>query len=71
MSIGLTVTGMAAAVWHMGHWIAFVLFAAVILSAGLLTIAIAHALPRQSAEEKSLKQRYREHRLNSVNRQRG
>jgi len=71
VSIGLTVTGVAAAVWHMGHWIAFVLFGAVLLSAGLLTVAIAHALPQQSAAEKSLKRRYQERRLNSANRQGG
>ena len=71
VSIALTVTGMAAAVWHMGHWIAFVLVSAVILSAVLVTVAIAHALPRESEAEKSLKLRYRERRMGSVNRQRG
>ncbi len=71
VSIGLTVTGMAAAVWHMGHWIAFVLLSAVILSAGLVAVAIAHALPPASPAEKSLKLRYRERRRKSVNRRRG
>jgi hypothetical protein len=41
------------------------------LSAGLVTVAIAHALPPESAAEKSLKLRYRERRLASFNRQRG
>jgi hypothetical protein len=59
VSIALTVTGMVAAVWHMGHWIAVVLLAAVILSGGLLTVAIGHALPPESAAEKSLKLRWR------------
>ena len=59
-SIGLTVAGMVAAVWHMGGWIAFVLISAVILSAGLLTVAIAEALPPESAAERSLKLRYKQ-----------
>ena len=71
VSIALTVTGMAAALWHMGHWIPVVLLSAVILSAVLVTVAIAHGLPPESAAEKSLKQRYRERRLESVNRERG
>ena len=45
LSIALTVTGVAAAVWHMGRWIAVVLLATVGLSALLVTVAIAHALP--------------------------
>jgi hypothetical protein len=56
-SVALTVTGMAAALWHMGHWIAFVLFAAVILSAALVTVAIAHAMPPESSAAKPLKLR--------------
>jgi len=71
VSIALTVTGMAAALWHMGHWIPVVLLSAVILSAVLVTVAIAHGLPPESAAEESLKQRYRERRLESVNRERG
>jgi len=71
VSIGLTVTGMVAAVWHMGHWIAFVLLSAVILSAGLLTVAIAHALPQPSAAEKALALRNRKRRPKGVNHQRG
>jgi len=57
VSIALTVAGITAAVWHMGRWIALVLLAAVVLSAGLVTVAIAHALPPESAAEKSLKLR--------------
>src|SRR6185503_17698286 len=62
VSIALTVTGMAAALWHMGHWIPVVLLSAVIVSAVLVTVAIAHGLPPESAAEESLKQRYRERR---------
>jgi hypothetical protein len=69
LSSGLTAMGMAAAVWHMGHWIAFVLLSTVILSAVLVTVAVAHALPPESDQEKSLKLRYRERRMED--RQRG
>jgi hypothetical protein len=55
VSVTLTVTGLAAAVWHMGRWIAFVLFSAVVLSAALVTVAIADALPLESPAEKALK----------------
>jgi hypothetical protein len=39
VSVALTVTGMAAAMWHMDRWIAFALLAAVILSVALVGIA--------------------------------
>jgi hypothetical protein len=71
VSIALTVTGMAAALWHMGHWIAFVLLSAVILSAVVVTIAIDHALPPESNAERSLTLKYRERRMDSVNRPHG
>jgi hypothetical protein len=60
LSLALTVAGMAAAVWHMGRWIACVLLSAVILSAALVVVVIAQALPPESDAEKSLKLRYRE-----------
>jgi hypothetical protein len=44
-SVALTMTGMAAAMWHMGGWIAFVLVAAAMLSAALVGIAIAASSP--------------------------
>ncbi len=69
LSIALTVTGMAAAVWHMGRWIAFVLLSAVILSAALVALVIAQTLPPESEAEKLLKLRYRERRTQSANRQ--
>jgi hypothetical protein len=53
---------MTAAVWHMGRWIAFVLVSAVILSAALVAVALAHAQPPESDAERHLKRRYREHR---------
>jgi hypothetical protein len=39
VSVALTVTGIAAAMWHMGRWIAFVLLVAVVLSVALVGIA--------------------------------
>jgi hypothetical protein len=65
LSIALTLTGMTAAVWHMGRWIAFVLVSAVILSAALVTAVIAYALPPESDAERHLKLRYREHRTDA------
>ena len=62
LSIALTLTGMTAAVWHMGRWIAFVLVSAVILSAALVAVVLAHAQPPESDAERHLKRRYREHR---------
>ena len=71
LSLALTVTGMAAAVWHMGRWIAFVLLSAVILSAALVAVVIAQALPPESDAEKLLKLRYRERGIQSADHQRG
>ena len=55
LSIALTVTGIAAALWHLGKWIALVLVSSLVLSAALVTIAIAHGLPPESDAEKRLK----------------
>jgi len=55
LSIALTVAGIAAALWHLGQWIALVLVSSVVLSAALVTIAIAQGLPPQSDAEKRLK----------------
>ena len=55
LSITLTVIGIAAALWHLGQWIAFVLVSSVVLSAALVTIAIAQGLPPESDTEKRLK----------------
>jgi len=60
LSIVLTVAGMTAAVWHMGRWIAIVLLAAVMVSVGLVTVAIAHALPPESGAEQLLRRRSEE-----------
>jgi hypothetical protein len=54
LSIALTLTGIAAALWHLGEWIAVVLVSSVVLSAALVTIAIAHGLPPESDAETRL-----------------
>jgi hypothetical protein len=56
-SVALTVTGTAAALWHVGRGMAFVLVSSVILSALLVTIAIAISMPPESDAEKALKAR--------------
>ena len=45
VSIALTMTGMSAAMWHMGRPIAFVLLTAATLSVAVVGVAIAHTLP--------------------------
>jgi hypothetical protein len=55
LSCALTVTGIAAALWHIGELIALVLVSAIVLSAALVTMAIAHAVPPESDAEKRLK----------------
>ena len=57
LSIGLTVTGMTAALWHMARWIALVLLSSVMLSALLVPVALAQSLPPESEAEKALKVR--------------
>jgi hypothetical protein len=71
LNIALTLTGVAAAVWHMGQWIALVLFSSIVLSGTLVMIVFAHALPPESAAEKRLKQRDRARRIEGASRQRG
>ena len=61
LSTALTLIGLVAALWHMRPLIAFVLLSATVLSAILVALVIASALPPDSDAEKSLKQRYREH----------
>jgi hypothetical protein len=55
LSLVLTLTGIMAALWHMGRWTAFVLVSAVALSAVLIAMAIAQALPPESDAETRLK----------------
>jgi hypothetical protein len=62
LNIALTVTGVAAALWHMGRWIAFVLLSTVALSVFLVAMVFAQSLPPESDAEKALKARYRESR---------
>jgi len=52
LSIALTMTGMSAAMWHMGRPIAFVLFAPATLSVAVVVVAIAHTLPRSDRKRR-------------------
>lgn len=54
LSIAFTLTGIAAALWHLGQWIALVLVSSVVLSAALVTIAIAQGQPSESDAERRL-----------------
>jgi len=55
LSMALTLTGVSAALWHMGRWAAFVLDSAVVFSAAIVIAALAHTLPPESDAEKALK----------------
>src|SRR4029078_11800076 len=57
--IVLTLTGVGAAMWHMGQSVALVLVFSIVLSGTLVMIEFAHALPPESAAEKRLTQRDR------------
>lgn len=63
LSIALTVTGITAALWHMAPWVAEAFVATVILSAFVLLLVMAHAMPPESEAEKELKREYREQRV--------
>ena len=55
LSVVLTLTGVVAALWHMGRRVAFVLVSAVIFSGAVVIAAIAHGLPPETDAEKALK----------------
>ena len=63
LSVVLTLTGMTAALWHMGWWIGVVFLAMVMISLALVIVAIVTIQPSGSAEEKERKRRYREERI--------
>jgi len=71
LSLALTMTGVAAAMWHMARGIAFVLLAATVLSAVFVSVVIVHALPPESDAERALKLRDMERRMEGPNRRRG
>lgn len=62
LSTALTLTGMTAAFWHMGRWIALVFLSAVGITAALVIVAIARALPPESAAEKAIGRRHMKRR---------
>ena len=60
LSVVLTLTGMAAALWHMAWWIGVVFFAMVLTSQGMVIVAIVTSQPPDSQEEQERKRRSRE-----------
>jgi signal transduction histidine kinase len=60
LSVVLTLTGMAAALWHMAWWIGVVFFAMVLISQGMVIVAIVTSQPPDSQEEQERKRRSRE-----------
>jgi len=57
LSTGLTLTGVAASLWHMTPWVGEAFLTTAALSALLLAAVVAHSLPPHSEAEKELKQR--------------
>jgi hypothetical protein len=60
LSVTLTLTGVAAALWHMAPWVAETFAATVVFSTIVLGAVAAHAMPPETAAEQELKRRYRE-----------
>jgi len=60
LSVVLTLTGMAAALWHMAWWIGVVFFAMVLISQGMVIVALVTSQPPYSQEEQERKRRSRE-----------
>ncbi len=60
LSVVLTLTGMAAALWHMAWWIGVVFFAMVLISQGMVIVALVTSQPPDSQEEQERKRRSRE-----------
>ena len=63
LTTALTLTGFAAALWHVAWWISAVLVATVILCGILVMVVIGHSVAPESEAEKQLKSRYREYRI--------
>jgi MFS family permease len=58
LSFTLTVIGLVAALWHLAWWLGVTMLAMVILSAVLVMVILAHALPPETKAEKELKKLY-------------
>ena len=57
LSTGMTLAGVAASLWHMTPWVGEAFLASVALSALVLAVVAAHAMPPQSEAERELKQK--------------
>jgi uncharacterized membrane protein len=60
LSGALTLSGMTAALWHMGWWIGVAFVAMVLISLVVILVVQVTSQPRASAEEKAQRKRYRE-----------
>jgi hypothetical protein len=60
LSVVLTLTGITAALWHMAWWIGVVFFAMVLISQGMVIVALVTSQPPYSQEEQERKRRSRE-----------
>ena len=58
LSVLLTLTGMIAALWHMGWWIAVAFFVIAVISLGVVIAALMTARPPESPAEKEQQRRY-------------
>jgi hypothetical protein len=59
LSALLTLTGLTATLWHMAWWIAVAFLAMVMISLGVVIVALVASRPPEAAEEKERKRRYR------------
>jgi hypothetical protein len=57
LSVALSVTGLAAALWHVAWWIGLVLLAMVALTTVLVGVVVVHSLPPESEAEKGLRRK--------------
>jgi len=58
-SLALTLTGMVAALWHMGAWVAEVSLGTALGCLVLVVLVFVHSMPPESAAEQKLKHRSR------------
>jgi len=62
LSTGLSLLGLAAALWHMGPWVAATFVATLVVSALALAAVVVHSSPPESDAERALRRRSRARR---------
>jgi hypothetical protein len=53
LSVGLTLTGFVAALWHLAWWVALIFLVVVALSVALAAAIVAHTLPAESNHKRN------------------